>query len=95
MGADETARPTNKIIAQRFHGFGIVIAPENPDVFLNRRCREAREVKAGGLSLYCEWHVKLEPHRNRIHVHPPIPTTDNKFIVGVIDEHLILPGDRH
>jgi hypothetical protein len=91
MGPDPTARPTRKIIEDRFRGLGIEIAPENPDVFKDPVCRRAREVLVRGKLLYCEWHIKIELHRNRIHVHAPVAETDNKVAVAIIDEHLPLP----
>jgi hypothetical protein len=88
---EPNAAPDNRIIQARFTAFGIVAAPENPDVYRHRASREARETKLGDRTLYCEWHVKLELHRNRIHFHPPVPESDNKVVVGMIHEHLPLP----
>lgn len=84
-------RPTNQLIEQRFAGLGLDAAPENPNVYNDRACREARETKVKGKVLYCEWHIKLEPHRNRIHFHPPVHESDDRVIVGMISEHLPLP----
>ena len=68
---DPAAGPTNFIIEHRFGGLGLEAAPENPNVFADGKSRRAREVVVAGRTLYCEWHVKLELHRNRIHFHPP------------------------
>lgn len=84
--------PPNQVVVARFTYFRLDAAPENPDVRLDRRCREARETTLAGRTLYCEWHVKLEPHRNRIHIHAPIPESGEKLVVAMIDEHLPLPG---
>ncbi|WP_155640043.1 hypothetical protein [Burkholderia territorii] len=84
--------PSNQIIERRFVGFALTMAPENPDVYLDRRCREAREITIGARTLYCGWHAKLEPHRNRIHIHPPVRESANKLIIAIFDEHLPLPG---
>ncbi|QHG74437.1 hypothetical protein [Ensifer adhaerens] len=89
--AFSAAPVTNQNIQTRFRGFGIDAAPENPNVYLDGHCRRAREVEIGGITLYCEWHVKLEPHRNRIHVHAPIEATGGRVIVAIIHEHLPLP----
>ena len=70
------------------------MAPENPDVYLDRRCREARQITIAGRTLFCEWHGKLEPHRNRVHVHPPVRESKDKLIIGIFDEHLPLPGQH-
>ncbi len=92
-GADSDAQPSRKIIEDRFHGFGITAAPEHSDVYAKRACRAAREVVVGGATLYCEWHIKLEKHQNRIHIHSPTPGSKNRVIVAVVNRHLPLPGD--
>jgi hypothetical protein len=84
-------RPTNAIIQARFAGLGLDAAPENPAVYRNTATRAAREISIAGRTLYCEWHIKLEPHRNRIHVHGPVPESNDNVIVAIIDEHLPLP----
>ena len=86
------ARPSNQLIEHRFKGFGLDAAPEKPNVRNDRVCREARETVLGGRTLFCEWHVKLEPHRNRIHFHAPIPESGERVVVGMIHEHLPLPN---
>lgn len=86
-----TARPHNQIIIKRFNYFKIDAAPENPNVGLDRRCRAARETILGGQTFYCEWHIKLEPHRNRIHIHAPVPESGEKLVVAMIAAHLPLP----
>lgn len=86
------ALPPNQVVAARFTHFNLDAAPEKPNVRLDRRCREARETTLAGRTLYCEWHVKLEPHRNRIHIHAPVPESGEKLVVAMIDEHLPLPG---
>ncbi|MGQ0565574.1 MAG: hypothetical protein ACT4OK_10955 [Gemmobacter sp.] len=86
------ARPSNQIIEHRFARFGLDAAPENPNVRGHRVSREARETELGGRTLYCEWHVKLEPHRNRIHFHAPVPESRGRVVVGMIHEHLPLPA---
>ena len=87
------AAAEGRAIAARFHEKGIVVAPENPDVGRDKRCREARERTLRATTLYCEWHGKLEPDRNRVHVHGPVPASGGKMIVAIFDDHLPLPGD--
>ncbi len=84
--------PPNQLVIGRFARSGLDVAPENPNVYMNRECREARETTLDRRTLYCEWHVKLEPHRNRIHIHAPVPQSKDKVIIGLIAEHLPLPG---
>lgn len=86
------AQPSNQLIQNRLSGFGVVAAPENPNVRSDGDSRRARETKVGGVTIYCEWHIKLEPHRNRIHFHAPVPESGNRVVIGMIDEHLPLPG---
>lgn len=88
---DPDARPGNFLIQTRFAAVGVAAAPENPDVYKDRVSREARQTTLAVRTLYCEWHVKLEPHRNRIHFHRPVPESGDKVVIGMIDEHLPLP----
>ncbi|MEE7463113.1 hypothetical protein MFUR16E_18615 [Methylobacterium fujisawaense] len=89
---DPEARPTNQLIQTRFAGLGLDVAPEKPNVGSNRDCRIARETTIGNRTLYCHWHVRLEPHRNRIHIHEPVPENGDRLVVGMIAEHLPLPA---
>lgn len=84
-------QPSNQLIEKRFLGLGMTVAPENPNVYRSRICREARETILDGRALYCEWHVKLEPHQNRIHIHKPVKESNHKVVVGMIADHLPLP----
>ncbi len=88
---DPDARPTKQLLEHRFAGLGLDAAPENPNVRADATSRTARETEVGGRTLYCEWHAKLEPHRNRIHFHGPVPESGGRVVVGMIDEHLPLP----
>lgn len=89
--AQEGLNPSNQLIEKRFAGFGLDVAPEKPNVRSDVTCRIAREAKLQSRVLYCEWHVKLERHRNRIHLHSPVPESDGKVVVGMIADHLPLP----
>lgn len=83
--------PSNQIIEHRFKGFNLDVAPEKPNVYAHGESRKARETKLGTRTLYCEWHVKLEGHRNRIHIHAPVCESGDKVVIGMIHEHLPLP----
>jgi hypothetical protein len=85
---------SNQVIERRFRARGLEIAPENPDVKADGRCRRAREKVLRGRTLYCEWHCKFEPHINRAHLHPPVPESGGKVIIAIFRDHLPLPGDR-
>lgn len=91
IGPDANALPTNQIIEKRFLGLNLSMAPENPNVYANGGCRRSREIEIGATTLYCEWHGKLEPHRNRVHVHPPVPLSDRRVVIAIFHEHLPLP----
>ena len=92
-GPNPKAQPSNQIIERRFLGLKLDMAPENPNVFKDRRCREAREIELAAKILFCEWHAKIEPHQNRIHIHPPASESGGKVIIAIIHRHLPLPGD--
>lgn len=83
--------PTSQIIEKRFQNVGFNAAPENPNVRKDRVSRTAREATIGKTKLYCEWHIKVQPHRNRIHVHGPVEESGNRVVVGMIVDHLPLP----
>ena len=89
---ESNAQPSNQVIERRFHGLNLTMAPEKPAVSADPRCRSAREITIGKRSVFCEWHGKLEPHRNRLHVHSPIFESGGKVVIGITDEHLPLPG---
>lgn len=89
-----TAKPvaiTNAVIQARFGGCGLDVAPEKPNVYADLTCRRARECVVGGVTLYCEWHFKFEPHINRAHFHAPVPQSGNKVVVAFFRDHLPLP----
>jgi hypothetical protein len=85
---------TNQIIERRFKGWGLDIAPENPNVRVDGKCRRARERALGKKTLYCEWHYKFEPDTNRAHLHGPVPESGKRMIIAIFRDHLPLPGDE-
>lgn len=86
-------RPDQRLIERRFSLCGLEMAPENANVAQHKTCRQARERTLKGRTLYCQWHGKIEPHINRIHIHPPIPESGNRIVVAIFHAHLPLPGD--
>lgn len=88
---DPLLSPTNQLIQNRFSALGITVTPEKPEVKANKNCREAREINIGTKTLYCEWHGKLELHKNRIHIYPPIEESNGKVIIAIFHDHLALP----
>lgn len=87
----EGSSPSNQLIQRRFSLLALDLAPEKPNVYADRKCREARQILLNGRTLYCEWHCKLELHRNRVHLHAPVPESDNKLVVAIFSGHLPLP----
>ena len=47
-----------------------------------------RDVEYGGEVYRCEWHSKLEPHRNRIHFHVIGGKGEPEVLIGIFHEHL-------
>ena len=47
-----------------------------------------RDTKFGGHVYRCEWHSKLEPHRNRIYFHIGDERTDGRVLIGIFHQHL-------
>ena len=82
---------TDAIVQRRFTGWGLDLAPEKPNVRAHGSCRRARTRTLAGESLYCEWHHKLEPHINRVHVHRPTEGSGGRVIVAIFADHLPLP----
>lgn len=87
----EGTKPPNQLIQRRFALLTLDVAPENPNVYADSKCRAARQIDIDGKRLYCEWHCKIEPHRNRIHIHAPVPESKGRLVVAIICEHLPLP----
>lgn len=90
-GPEVDLLPTDQIVERRFRGLNLDMAPENPNIRAHTSCRQAREVIVGNRTLYCEWHGKLQPHRNRIHIHAPVSESDGKVVIAKFHEHLQLP----
>lgn len=83
--------PSNQLIQRRLALLALDVAPEKPNVYADGKCRAARQIVLDGRTLYCEWHCKLEPHRNRIHLHAPVPESNGKLVIAIFAEHLPLP----
>ena len=47
-----------------------------------------RDVEFRGQVYRCEWHSKLEPHRNRIHFRVIDCMSETKILIGIFHEHL-------
>lgn len=49
---------------------------------------EGTRCRVPGVRLRCEWHSKIEPHRNRIHFFPGDERTGGRLVVGIFVDHL-------
>ena len=47
-----------------------------------------RDVEFAGHVYRCEWHSKLEPHRNRIHFNVIDGIAETRILIGIFHEHL-------
>ena len=47
-----------------------------------------RDVEFRGKTYRCEWHSKLEEHRNRIHFDVGDSTTGGRILIGIFHRHL-------
>lgn len=83
----------HRLIQVGFREHGIDISPETSETMRDGRCKRARERTFNGETLTFEWHSKIEPNRDRIHVHPGNVRSGGQVIVGILSEHLPLPGD--
>ena len=54
----------------------------------SQRLMAMRDVIFEGRTYRCEWHSKLEPHRNRIHFYPADASTHGKILIGIFTSHL-------
>jgi hypothetical protein len=92
-GAAIFARRTNRDIEAGFSEVGLDISPENTGTRNDGACKRERQREYLGETLFFEWHTKIEPHLDRIHVHPGNDKSGSRVIVGIIHRHLRLPGD--
>lgn len=54
----------------------------------SERLMRLRDVDYNGRTYRCEWHSKLERHRNRIHFHPGDSGTDDCVLIAMFVRHL-------
>ncbi|GGK67564.1 hypothetical protein [Nocardia camponoti] len=61
-------------------------SPESPNTHKNSKAMHQRLVEFDGEQITCQWHAKLERHRNRIH----FAVHDGRLFVGIFADHLLL-----
>lgn len=64
------------------------LSPESPRTRGSAALMREREVTFDGQTFVCEWHAKLERHRNRIHFSEPSDSLDGKIMICKFTSHL-------
>ncbi len=73
-----------RIVADMASRCGINCSPDSPQTHKNKKAMAERTVTLGESVIACEWHTKLEPHRNRIH----FSVDSGRVVVGIFTDHL-------
>jgi hypothetical protein len=68
--------------------YGIELSPESPNTRGSERLMRQRRKDYVGHRFTCEWHAKIEPHRNRVHFATPAPEISGKILIGIFVDHL-------
>jgi len=63
------------------------LSPESPSTRGSAKLMRFREKEYEGHRFTCEWHAKLERHRNRIHFSTPAAELDGKILIGFFIDH--------
>lgn len=61
-------------------------SPESPKTRRNMKAMRERDVAFNGDVVRCEWHAKLQPHRNRIHFN----VAEGRVLIGLLTRHLTI-----
>jgi hypothetical protein len=66
------------------------VSPESPNTRRNERVMKQRDVSYLGRTVRCEWHTKIEPHRNRIHfaAGDAYDASGKRILIGIFVDHL-------
>lgn len=64
------------------------ISMESSNTRQSERLMRERDASYEGRTYRCEWHSKIEPHRNRIHLHPGDDISEHCVVIGIFVEHL-------
>ncbi|WP_147447302.1 hypothetical protein [Corallococcus sp. CA054B] len=81
------------LIEREFQALGISISTETKETIDDNHYCSFRKMKYSGDFLVFDWHMKIEPHIDRIHIHPGTKSSEGSVIVGIFTSHLPLPGD--
>lgn len=64
------------------------VSPESPTAHRNDKLMRSHKVEFDGKMITCEWHTKVERHRNRIYFAFGGSIAPEKILVGVFTKHL-------
>lgn len=67
---------------------GLNTSMESPNTRQSEKLMRERDAAYNGRTYRCEWHSKIEPHRNRIHFHPGDAASGDCVVIGIFAEHL-------
>ncbi|MGH3900147.1 MAG: hypothetical protein ACRDTA_18285 [Pseudonocardiaceae bacterium] len=75
-------------VAAAMGQYGVDLSPESPKTRASDAFMRKRYVTYDESQYCCEWHAKIERHRNRIHFTLPASGPDGRILIGIFTEHL-------
>jgi hypothetical protein len=84
VGGHGVAHQVQAVLGQ----YGLDVSPESPGTRASPKLMKMRDVAYGGRVYRCEWHAKVERHRNRIHFALPQADLENRILIGIFVDHL-------
>lgn len=66
-------------IAAAMGSLGVDVSPESPKTRTSEKLMSKRDVDYDGKVFRCEWHAKVERHRNRVHFALPHEALDGRI----------------
>jgi hypothetical protein len=75
-------------IAAAMGQYGVDLSPESPKTHSNEAFMRQRDVTHDGSRYRCEWHAKIERHRNRIYFTLPTDGPEGRILIGIFAVHL-------
>lgn len=80
--------PPDEIQARIKASGQVDLSRESPQTHQNKRAMRERMVVVQGYDIVCEWHTKISPTTDRIHLHFGLPDLGGKPIIGLFVDHL-------
>ncbi|MGH3874605.1 MAG: hypothetical protein ACRDSR_24405 [Pseudonocardiaceae bacterium] len=75
-------------VAAAMGQYGVDLSPESPNTRASEAFMRKRYVTYNESRYCCEWHAKIERHRNRIHFTLPAAGPAGHILIGIFTEHL-------